>query len=121
MAIAWEVERHRDLLLVRLQGELDIRTADSVRQMLQSELEKGTTVHLLLNLGKLTFMDSSGLGVILGRYRTLQATGGQLYLCEVPQAVRRLLELSGVHKLARMFATEDEALQAVGVMTREKK
>jgi len=120
MGIAWEVERHRDLLLVRLQGELDIHTAGSVRQMLQTELEKGTTVHLLLNLGKLTFMDSSGLGVILGRYRNLQTAGGQLFLCDVPQPVRRLLELSGVHKLARIFSTEEEALQSIGVMSREK-
>jgi stage II sporulation protein AA (anti-sigma F factor antagonist) len=120
MAISWELERHRDLLLVRLRGEMDIHTADSVRRMLQSELDKGTTVHLLLNLGKLTFMDSSGLGVILGRYRTLQQTGGQLFICDVPPAVRRLLELSGVHKLARIFSTEEEALQSIGVMSREK-
>ncbi len=118
MAIAWELQRHRDLLLVRLRGELDIHTADDVRHMLQAELEKGTTVHLLLNLRDLTFMDSSGLGVILGRYRSLQQTGGQLFISDVPDSVRRLLELSGIHKLARIYTTEEEALQAIGVMSR---
>ena len=120
MAITWELERHRDLLVARLRGELDIHTADSVRQMLQTEIEKGTTVHLLLNLENLTFMDSSGIGVILGRYRTLQQIGGRLYICNVPAAIGRLLELSGVHKLARIFSTEEEALQSIGVMSREK-
>lgn len=120
MAISWELERHRDLLLVRLIGELDIHTADAVRNMLQEELEKGTTAHLLLNLKNMTFMDSSGLGVILGRYRHLQQTGGQLFICHASPAIRRLLELSGVHKLARIFETEEEALQSIGVMSREK-
>ena len=53
MAIAWEQDRYRDLLLVRLIGELDMQTAESVRQMLQEELAKGTVKSLVLNLERL--------------------------------------------------------------------
>lgn len=120
MAIAWEQDRYRDLLLVRLIGELDVQTAESVRQMLQEELAKGTVKYLVLNLERLPFMDSSGLGVILGRYKTLQALGGKLLICGANPTVRRLLELSGVFKVSAVFETEEEALQSMGVMTREK-
>ena len=120
MAITWELERHRDLLLVRLVGELDIHTAESVRQMLQEELDKGTMKYLALNLERLSFMDSSGLGVILGRYKTLREIGGKLLICGANSTVKRIMELSGLFKITLVFQTEEEALQSMGVMTREK-
>ena len=60
---------------------------------------------LCLNFSKVTFMDSSGVGLVMGRYRTLSAYGGKLELCEMPDSVQRIMKLSGIGKIAAVTSS----------------
>ena len=103
--------RYRNnVLVVTLKGELDHHTADGLRQIVEKELDKDIAQHVLLNLSGLKFMDSSGLGVILGRYRRLSAQGGRMAACNLHPHIERLYELSGLPKIIPVYATEDAAL-----------
>lgn len=67
----------QDALVVALDGELDHFCAQSIRRQLDEMLADPSVRYLVLDFDKLTFMDSSGIGVILGRYRILRDRGGK--------------------------------------------
>lgn len=105
-----DAERKEHALLVRLQGELDHHSAEQVRLLVDRELGKKGACNLILNLRGLTFMDSSGIGVILGRYRYLERLGRRMALCNVPKTVRKVLDISGVPKIIPVLTSEAAAL-----------
>ncbi|ASS75049.1 anti-sigma F factor antagonist [Tumebacillus algifaecis] len=104
-----------DTLIVRLSGELDHHTAEMVRSQVEAELDRGLTAHLVMNLENLSFMDSSGLGVILGRYKRVTQSGGRMALCAVNDQLKKLFELSGMLKILRIYPNESQALAETGV------
>lgn len=97
-------------LVARPTGELDLQVADTFRYQLERHLSTRGVKNLVLNLSRVSFIDSSGLGVILGRYRRLKAAGGEVAIVGPPPPVYRLLELAGLPKLVRFYASEEEAL-----------
>jgi stage II sporulation protein AA (anti-sigma F factor antagonist) len=87
-------------LTVHLDGELDQHCACELRKTIDAKVTAdGGIKTLLMDLGKIGFMDSSGIGVILGRYRLMRDRGGELMITNVQPAVHKLLKLSGVYSL----------------------
>lgn len=115
MSLVLEVNHSRDTLIVRLCGELDHHTAEKVRTTIEEELEKEIYSHLVLNLEKLDFMDSSGLGVILGRYKRVSQIGGKMILCSIQPAIYKLMEMSGLFKILPIYDDEKSAVHACEV------
>lgn len=115
MSLNIEMEVISEVLCIRLSGELDHHTADGLRSQATEAIEKQGIRHIVMNLEGLTFMDSSGLGVILGRYKQLKQLHGELVVCSVTPSVERLLDMSGLFKIIRMEPTEAYALQRLGV------
>ncbi|SDC42879.1 anti-sigma F factor antagonist [Shouchella lonarensis] len=113
MSLNIHLEQKEDVLLVRLQGELDHHFAKELRVKMEEKMFH--TKHVVLNLAELSFMDSSGLGVILGRYKQLQANGGEMVVCAISPAVKRLFEMSGLFKIIGTEENEAFALQKLGV------
>ncbi|CAH0118642.1 MULTISPECIES: anti-sigma F factor antagonist [unclassified Paenibacillus] len=117
MNLQVELEHQRDVLIVRLRGELDHHTADAVRAKIDESIYRGQTNHLVLSLKDLLFMDSSGIGVILGRYKLIQSKGGKMAVCDVNPSVHRLLELSGLFKILAQYDNERMALSGLEVVS----
>lgn len=115
MALKTNLEVKFGVLCIRLEGELDHHTADDLRNQVNRIMDEEPVHHILLNLGKLEFMDSSGLGVILGRYKKIAGLGGEMVVCSISPAVRRLFELSGMFKIIRLETDEQYALHSLGV------
>ncbi len=84
---------------VQLSGELDHHSAESVRGALDALISDPMVRELVLDMSGVQFMDSSGLGVILGRYRTLTERGGRLLLSGVPVPIDRIFRISGLYAL----------------------
>ena len=115
MGLSVEVTDARHVLVVRLTGELDHHTAEKVRNRIDEKLMSGSYVNLVFNLSGLTFMDSSGLGVLLGRYKRVSQLGGNMILCCVNPSISRLMELSGLFKILPLYQNEQAALEACEV------
>lgn len=115
MSLKMDLEVKNGVLCIRLEGELDHHTADELRIRVNQLMDEEMIQHILLNLGKLTFMDSSGLGVILGRYKQITSLGGEMVVCAISPTVRRLFELSGMFKIIRLETDENYALHSLGV------
>jgi stage II sporulation protein AA (anti-sigma F factor antagonist) len=115
MSLSINLEVKQDVLCIRLVGELDHHTAEQLRTKVTTILENNHIQHIILNLEELAFMDSSGLGVILGRYKYIRAKGGEMVVCSISPAVKRLFEMSGLFKIIRLEENEAHALQTLGV------
>ncbi|MFC0558257.1 anti-sigma F factor antagonist [Halalkalibacter alkalisediminis] len=115
MSLQIDLEKRGSVLLVRLEGELDHHTAEKLRAQVEQKLADGQVKHIVLNLELLSFMDSSGLGVILGRYKQVKANGGEMVVCAISSSVKRLFEMSGLFKIIRLEDSEQFALQTLGV------
>lgn len=115
MSLEIDVKSKDHVLIIRLVGELDHHTAELVREQVEEKMESSEIQHILLNLEELTFMDSSGLGVILGRYKQIAQRGGQMIICAISPMVYRLFEMSGMFKILKIVDSEQEALKSLEV------
>lgn len=88
-------ERDDDVVTIRLAGELDIATAERVERVLQ-EAEAGDAGTIILDLSGLTFMDSTGIRLVLGAHARSRSDSNRLGLRRGSPAVQRVFDLSGV-------------------------
>lgn len=108
-----------DVLIVRLEGELDHHEAEKLRETWKNMMYENNIRHVVLNLESLTFMDSSGLGVILGRYKEVLQLEGEMVVCSVTAPIERLFNMSGMFKIIRLAENEEFALSTLGVASWE--
>jgi len=99
------------VLIVRIEGELDMHSAYEFRQTVDDALDKNGAKNILLNLDGVNFIDSSGLGVILGRYKKISVLGGTMLAAHIQPQVAKIFELSGLLKIMKVFDNETEALE----------
>ena len=97
MQLYWK-KRGR-VLYAAPEGELDQHSAGDLRDKLNGLLEDTSITRIEFELSGVTFMDSSGIGVLLGRYRMLEARGGSMDVTGASRAVDRILRMAGVYKL----------------------
>ena len=88
-----------DTLTVWLEGELDHHTARQTKEMLTSLLEHGKVKRLVLDMKQLSFMDSSGIGVVLGRYKELAKRGGSVAVRHPCERIDRIFGMSGIYQI----------------------
>ncbi len=94
-----KIENIGTTLVAKLTGELDHHTAPLLRDRLDREISLNNTVNIVLDFDGVTFMDSSGIGVIVGRYRQISARGGKVMVIRVKPQVDKILEISGLKKI----------------------
>lgn len=99
-----------NILVAELFGELDHHAAGKVREDIDGAMEAYSCRDLVFDFTKVTFMDSSGIGVILGRYRKLTTSGGKVAITGCSLTVRNILNMAGVFSLVDYFDTRDEAV-----------
>ncbi len=100
-------------LLVTLEGEIDHHTCVEIRQTVDREYQKRRAKNLLFDFANINFMDSSGIGMLMGRYRSVAICGGEIGLYNVSPEAWRILSLSGIHKLMKTYSSKQEAIEAL--------
>lgn len=115
MGLSYTFDVKEDVLIVRLSGELDHHESEMLRTKWSDMMYTNSVKHVILNLEAVSFMDSSGLGVILGRYKEVLQLGGEMVVCSVPPSIHRLFEMSGLFKIVRQEENENFALVTLGV------
>lgn len=95
-------------LRVRLKGDIDHHSAVAIRSGMDSLLYKIRPRRLYLDLSGVDFMDSSGLGLIMGRYALMKEIGGDVVVCEPCAGVERVMKLAGLEKLVRIEKNKAE-------------
>ena len=93
------MEHAGNTLVVKLEGELDQSCAGEIRGDIDRELRLRNVRNLILDLAEVSFMDSSGIGMIIGRYKQIKARGGRTLVIRAQPQVDKILELSGLKKI----------------------
>ncbi len=86
-------------LTVWLSGELDHHAARTMREQVDAAIERSSAKALRLDFSGVTFMDSSGIGLIMGRYRLMLSRGGSLTVVGASERLLRVMKLAGLNKL----------------------
>lgn len=102
-----------DVLVVYLIGEIDHHSAEEIRIKIDNLIEKNNIKKVLLDFSSVTFMDSSGIGMVLGRYKKLKLIDGILAASSLNKNVKRIFDLSGMFKVIQYYDNVDKALSCM--------
>ena len=97
-----------DVLTIRLGGEIDHHSAVGIRQALDEEIARLRPQKTVLDLSGIEFMDSSGLGLIMGRYALMQKIGGTLTVKNPNERLIKIFELAGLGRMIRIETDGEE-------------
>lgn len=99
-------------LIVELGSDLDHHVSIQVKECSDRIIRAENIRHVIFDFSKSNFMDSSGIGVIMGRYKQVNYTGGSLAVTGITPPVDRILKISGLYKIIDKYETIKDALKA---------
>jgi len=97
--------------VIDVQGEIDIYTAPRLRELLIDLVSQGS-YQLVVNLDEVGFLDSTGLGVLVGGLRRVRARDGSLDLVCTQQPILKILKITGLTEVFGIYETADQAIAA---------
>ena len=95
-------------LVLKITEELDHHTVEKIRRKADYEIEKYIPRKVILDFNQVSFMDSAGIGLIIGRYRIANMLGGIVEIANVKDSIKRILELSGILKIIPIIELEEK-------------
>ena len=94
-----KIEVKDEVVIAYLSGDIDHHTAKPMREEIDAAADKNMPSLLVLDFKDVTFMDSSGIGIIIGRYKYLNHKGGKIYVRNTKSNIERILTISGMYKI----------------------
>ena len=107
------VEECANASVVHVRGELDLASAPVLREVLVSVLAAAPATHLIVDLGGVEFIDSTGIGVIVGAHQRVTANGGWFTAVVTTPGVRKALQMLGLLRAWRVTGSVEDALSDV--------
>ena len=90
-------------MVIHLKEDLDHHNAVYIREMADGYVEKYPIDRIIFDFSGVEFMDSSGIGVIMGRYKQMSYVGGSVYVYGIGKNVDRIFQMSGLYKLVKQL------------------
>ena len=87
------------LLTIKIADEIDESTTDKLRRKIDNEITRYMPRKTIFDFSRVAFMDSAGIGMIIGRYKLMKLIGGSLEIHNVKESAKKILEMSGVLKI----------------------
>lgn len=88
-----------NVLYIALNGELDEQTAEYTRTAMERCMENGRFTQIVIDLAGLRFMDSTGIGILIGRYKKMQARGVPIYIANPSLQAERIFKMTGLYQI----------------------
>lgn len=101
-----KVEVNEKKLLALIDGEVDHHSAKSIRTVIDAAIENNQPNQVILDFSAVTFMDSSGIGLVMGRYKIMQAIGGIVTIQNPPTHIKKVMQIAGLDKIASINNTK---------------
>lgn len=108
-----DFETTKNILDIKLIGEIDHHTCVEIREKIDREYQKKRAKHILIDFSDVKFMDSSGIGLLMGRYRNVAIGGGHIGVYNVSENVDKILDMAGLYKLVKMYDNQEKALNSL--------
>ena len=107
------MEKHKNNLLVEFKGELDHHIAEIVRQKIDQQYLDKSLKNIILDLRGLSFMDSSGIGLVMGRYKNCKDKNGNLLIVSDNSNVNKMIKMSGLSKIINIYSSIELAMESL--------
>lgn len=108
-----EVEE-KSKLTAYISGEIDHHTAKDIRKEIDINVEKLNPAELYLDFSKVDFMDSSGIGLVMGRYKLQSERGGKVFIQNPPPLIKKVMLVAGINKLAKIVSIDVPLSEMIG-------
>ncbi len=94
------IETEENTVIARLSGEVDHHTAKAIREDIDLAIDRHHPKQLILDYDGVTFMDSSGIGLVMGRYKIVKPYGGSVIIENTGNQIKKVMRLAGLDRLA---------------------
>ncbi|MBQ2966781.1 MAG: anti-sigma F factor antagonist [Clostridia bacterium] len=108
-----QIRTNGNTLIVAITGDMDHYNVGPMRSAIDKEIREKPIKNLVFDLSNLDFMDSSGIGLILGRYKRIREMEGKVFIAAAKPEVERVINLSGLHKIIPLYETMEKAEKRV--------
>lgn len=115
ISMGFHYELCRNCLIVYVTQDLDHHAVKYLRERSDRLIEAGDVKHIVFDFKDVNFMDSSGIGLIMGRYKKVMFLGGRAIVTNVGNIVDRIFKISGLYKIIEKYNTPEDALRALEV------
>ena len=102
-------------VVVKINEEIDHHTCEKIKNKIDLAIEFRGAKCLVFDFEGVNFMDSSGIGMVLGRYKLIQKRGGDVGVASLKPTVRKIFKMSGIFKILEEYPSVDVALQNMKV------
>ena len=96
------------LLKIKIKEEIDEYTVQNIRRRVDYEIERYMPKKIIFDFDSITFMDSAGIGLIIGRYKLAKMLGMEFQIQNLTQSVKKIFEMSGVLKLIPVIQNQEK-------------
>ena len=97
-----------NFLTIFLPKEVDHHNAEEIRKNADLMIEKNHIKYVIFDFGKTEFMDSSGIGAIMGRYRMIRLIGGEVWAVHTNARIKKILTMSGMTKIMQIYEEDQK-------------
>lgn len=95
-------------LTLKITEEIDENTTEKLRRKIDNEITRFLPRKVIFDFSNVSFMDSAGIGMLLGRYKVIKMLGGQLELLNVNKQIEKIFEISGILKIIPLIKNNEE-------------
>ena len=106
------IPKHR-LVVVSMDGEIDDHMSQSLRIEIDEKILSYGATNVAFDFGRVEFMDSSGIGIIIGRYKKVSALGGQVIIYGMNSNIKRLLEMANLKNIVTITDRLEDVIKEV--------
>ncbi|MBR0467110.1 MAG: anti-sigma factor antagonist [Clostridia bacterium] len=103
-----KISNKGEVLYCSISGEIDHHSAGSIRKAIDDAANSAMPNLLVLDFAGVTFMDSSGIGLVMGRYRNISKQGGKVHISNPSPYIHKLMHISGIERIATMDPVREE-------------
>jgi stage II sporulation protein AA (anti-sigma F factor antagonist) len=98
-------------LVVKIIGDLDHHVVNNLKEKIEQNYKHSNAQNIIFDFSDVKFMDSSGIGLIIGRYKFLKGMGSELAIANIKDELKPIIEISGLEKIIKFYSNIDEALK----------
>ena len=109
--MGYQTRQEGKVTVIVLEGELDVSSAPTLKELMQKLIDEGKR-QFLMDLGKVDFIDSSGLGIFVNAYKRIRSAGGEMKFLKPQEPVRKVFSLTQTDKVFPIYETLEEALRS---------
>lgn len=100
-------------IVAKIDTDLDHHSAVLIRRTIDSKIKSSNAVNVIFDFSQVDFMDSSGIGMLMGRYKITNILGGKVIIFGMKKQVRRIVDMSGIDKIITICKTYDDAIRLI--------